>query len=453
MVESALGDRDSSNVRSSMCADNPTNERGHIRLNAVCVAVVMVWLLATPVVGRAQGLYEVVATFERAGLYPAAGLIQGNDGSLYGTTYRGGAGDAGSIFKLDTAGTLTTLHSFNRFSDSLGAYPAAGLIRGLDGSFYGTTSRGFGSGDNGTIFRLGTSGIVTTLHFFTLSDGAFPYGALIQGSDGSFYGTTASGGTGFCGLPALACGTVFKLDTSGTLTTLHSFNNSDGAGPYAALIQGSDGSLYGTTVGGGPFASGTVFKLNNSGTLTTLHAFNGSDGATPVGGLIQAGNGRFYGTTAYGGVSDSGTIFEMDSSGNVTTLHAFNGDDGALPLAGLTQGSDGSVYGTTTDGGAFAWGTIFKLDTARTLTTLHSFDGSDGAGPLAGLLQSTSGSFYGTTSGGGAASVTGRTLGRQKKRSSPERRPRHIGTSPASRSLTDLECRSSWLGETRNDSR
>jgi uncharacterized repeat protein (TIGR03803 family) len=201
-------------------------------------------------------------------------------------------------------------------------------------------------------------------------DGANPAAALVQGSDGYFYGTTYGGGTN-------GNGTVFQIGTNGTLITLCSFTVIDGAGP-SGLVQGSDGNFYGTTVDAGPDGGGTVFKISSSGALTTLYSFTGgNDGANPQAGLVQGSDGYFYGTTEYnsyqggfpGGPSGAGTVFKISTNGALTTLYAFgtvtnaDGDplDGANPHAGLVQGSDGSFYGTTLQGGTNGVGTVFRL--------------------------------------------------------------------------------------------
>jgi uncharacterized repeat protein (TIGR03803 family) len=185
---------------------------------------------------------------------------------------------------------------------------------------------------------------------------------LVQGSDGSFYGTTSMGG-------ANSVGTVFRITPSGSETNLHSFSGSpDGANPLAGLVQGSDGSFYGTTSGGGANGGGIVFRISPSGAYTNLHSFgNFPDGVGPNAGLVEGSDGTFYGTTVSGGANSVGTVFRISPSGSETNLHSFgNFPDGANPNAGLVQGGDGSFYGTTKFGGAntncfSGCGTVFKF--------------------------------------------------------------------------------------------
>ena len=158
---------------------------------------------------------------------------------------------------------------------------------------------------------------------------------------------------------------MFRITTAGTLTTLHTFYGAgDGNTPYARLIQGADGNLYGTTSHGGNSGEGVVFKITTSGILTTLHSFRGADGRSPYASLVQTG-GNFYGTTDYGGASDDGTIFRITPAGTLTTLYSFCSQtgcaDGMDPLSGLVQASDGNLYGTTAGGGSPGPGTVFRL--------------------------------------------------------------------------------------------
>ena len=206
------------------------------------------------------------------------------------------------------------------------------------------------------------------MHSFDGADGAEPLAGLIQAANGNFYGTTLYGGASTnC---AYGCGTVFEITPSGTLTTLHSFDGTDGATPYAGLVQTSYGSFYGTTAGGGANNNGMVFKITPSGTLTTLYNFCSksgcTDGAGPDAGLVQATDGNFYGTTSGGGANNNGTVFKITPSGALTTLHSFAGTDGANPFGGLVQATNGTFYGTTMSGGAstncsYGCGTVFSL--------------------------------------------------------------------------------------------
>ena len=202
----------------------------------------------------------------------------------------------------------------------------------------------------------------------------------------------------------MGSGTLFKLDSSGNLTTLHSFNSPNGANPYGSLILDGSGNSYGTTSGGGSigFGYGTVFKLDSSGSLTTLHSFNGTDGNGPYASLILDAAGNLYGTTYRGGSSDLGTVFKLDGSGNLTTLHSFNGSDGSSPLGSLILDASGNLYGTTRFGGSHGLGTVFKLDGSGNLTTLHSFINNpfhpEGSYPRGSLILDASGNLYGTTS-------------------------------------------------------
>ena len=386
------------------------------------ICILFVFCAATAIASPAQVLTTLhsFASSPSDGRNPYAGLIQASDGNLYGTTVDGGATDYGTVFKITPSGTLTTLYSFcYQTSCANGNTPYSGLIQGSDGNFYGTTTYDSSDdgGQKGTIFRITPSGAHTTLyHFCSLagcSDGALP-NELVQGGDGNFYGTTEFGGAGHC---AAGCGTVFKITPSGTLTTLHVFAGSDGSGPFAGLVQATDGNFYGTTGGGGASGNcsngcGTVFQITPSGTLTTLYSFcsqaNCADGVGPI-GLVQASDGNFYGTTASGGnggIYGLGTVFKITPSGALTTLYSFCSQagcpDGAAPLAGVIQARDGNFYGTTSEGGpghcGGGCGTAFKITPSGVLTTLYSFDISDGDYPVGGLIQARDGNFYGTTS-------------------------------------------------------
>ena len=315
------------------------------------------WVLAgIAVVSPAQSFTTLSSFNGTNGSTPAASVVQGADGNFYGTTNQGGANNYGTIFKVTPAGTLTTLYSFTNGAN--GSDPQAALIQATDGNFYGITGNG-GADNGGTIFKITPGGALTTLHSFSGPDGYVPAAGLIQGTDGNFYGTTYSGG-------AHSSGTVFKITSGGTLTTMYSFTGAaDGAAPEAVVIQATDGNFYGTTSAGGGVsgtAYGTVFKLTPGGALTTLYTFTGAGGQTPYSGLIQATDGNFYGTTSGGGGHSAGTVFKITPGGTLTTVYSFtNGGDGSGPQAGLVEGADGNLYGTAQYGGANNDGTVFKL--------------------------------------------------------------------------------------------
>jgi uncharacterized repeat protein (TIGR03803 family) len=238
---------------------------------------------------------------------PRSSLIRDSAGNLYGTTEYGGASGQGTVFKLDAAGTESVLYSFRGRAD--GATPVAGLVRDSAGNLYGTTYNGGASGF-GVVFKVNTAGKETVLHSFAGgADGANPYAGLIRDSAGNFYGTTFYGGASNYGI-------VFKVDTTRTETVLYSFTGgADGGNPSAGVIRDSAGNLYGaTTIGGAPgMGYGVVFELDTAGTETVLHTFaGGAGGANPVGGLIRDSAGNLYGTTQDGGSSgNDGLVFEI----------------------------------------------------------------------------------------------------------------------------------------------
>ncbi|MEI7939032.1 MAG: choice-of-anchor tandem repeat GloVer-containing protein [Verrucomicrobiota bacterium] len=321
-------------------------------------------------------------------------LVQAANGSFYGSTQNGGTNQAGTVFQLTAAGAVTGLYSFTGGDD--GATPFAPLALGYDGNYYGTTYEG-GAYDNGTVFRITPSGVLTNLLAFNASNGDLPLAGLALDGNGAFYGTCYQGG-------ASGRGTAFRITTNGALTTLHSFSNGQDGGHVAAgLLRGSDGSYYGTTYKGGAAGYGTIFRLTTNGTLTTLAFFDNANGALPLAGLVQDAGGDFYGTTTSGGAYNHGAVFRMSPDGVLTNLYSFaGGTDGSYPAAALLQGSDGNFYGPTAYGGAYGDGTVFRMTPDGTLTTLVAFDGYAGANPQAALIEDEDGSLLGTTQNGGA---------------------------------------------------
>ena len=322
------------------------------------------------------------------------------------------------------ASRAQTFTSLVRFNKTDGAEPAAPLVQGPDGNFYGTTTSG---GVNnpacenqscGTIFRITPEGMLTTLYRFcsqqNCNDGAAP-GNIVLGPDGNIYGVTATGGIHCHDLAIIGCGTIFKFTSSRRLTTLYSFctqtNCPDGWNPDS-LVLGTDGNLYGTTFHGGMTTIdgfGTFFKISLAGVFTALHSFctetNCSDGGQPE-NLTQA-NGNFYGTTYEGGTDkDScGVIFQVTSKGNVTALHSFNVAQGCFQHSPVILATDGNLYGVNSSGGGpHSRGMAYQLTAAGEFRRLYSFcsltDCEDGEFPQAGLVQATDGNFYGVTEGG-----------------------------------------------------
>src|ERR1039458_3293117 len=373
----------------------------------------LVLCVITAIASPAQ--FTTLHTFDGTdGGTPDGALVQGIDGNLYGTTEAAGANGAGTVFKMTTGGTLTTLYDFcSQPSCADGANPNAGLVQDTDGNFYGTT---FGN-DNptcggsgcGTVFKITPGGTLITLHSFCAKssclDGANPTAALVQGTDGNLYGTTSAMGK-------YLEGTVFKITTSDKLTTLHTFNGTDGNSPYGGGIQGIDGNFYGTTGYGGADGNGTVFKMTSTGKLTTLHSFKGADGANPYGGLVQLPyplRPLLYGATYAGGDNGDGTIFEIAPTGNLHNQYSFCSlaacADGANPSAGL-QTFGNIAFGTTSYGGAIGDGVLFEfflggLEYVTDYSFCSKTDCADGDFPLAALVEDTNDNLYGTTSGGG----------------------------------------------------
>jgi uncharacterized repeat protein (TIGR03803 family) len=230
-----------------------------------------------------------------------------------------------------------------------------------------------------------TTATLTTLYSFTNASGR--PSALVQGSDGNLYGLTAAGGSH-------RCGSAYRITPDGVLTTLASFDLTN-ALPVGALVQGSDGDFYGTTSGSGSGGGqGTVFRMTPGGALTTLFSFTGDDG-DPRGRLVQGSDGSFYGTTK--GWYNDGTVFRITTNGALTNLVSFNGANGTAPFAGLIQATNGNFFGTTYYGGSPGLGTVFKMTPEGVLTTLVSFTNTGRV--YAGLVQGRDGNFYGTTSG------------------------------------------------------
>lgn len=325
-----------------------------------------------------SGVFTVLYTFtgstadhNQTPIYPYAALLQASDGNFYGATTEGPA-----VFRMTPSGSVTYL-------TFLGGAVSAKLVEGADGALYGTTANGgpgtcsadrsavcfLQPGTNGTVFKVTKSGALTTLKTFSGgADGGKPYGGLVLASDGNFYGTTQVGGAGY--------GTVYRITPGGSFTTLYNFTggNADGAYPFAPLIQGSDGFLYGSTNQGTQYNAGTLFKISTGGAFTLLHTFTGFsvpdnaprtgvplDGAYPAAPLVQAPDGRFVGVTAGGGSLNGGTAFTITSTGTYAQVAVFSGNaEGSSPIWFL-RASDGNYYGNCQYGGVVNMGAIFRM--------------------------------------------------------------------------------------------
>lgn len=393
------------------------NKRGIGKV--ACVISVVVIAMAVSV--RAQTLTTLFDFNNTNGSEPNF-LVQGNDGNIYGTTATGGERRAGTIFQLTPAGKLTTLYNFCSRKNCTDGETPYSLIQTSDGSWFGLTyGGGFRSASCasgcGTFFRLTPSGAFLVLHSFcsqtSCTDGSYPIGQVIQASDGKFYGTTKFGGINNDGL-------IYSLTASGNFTTLYNFcatfTCSDGQLPFTGVIQANNGVLYGTTsFGGTKGGGGTIYRITTNGTFSSLYGFSNGEEAVPD-ALVQGADGSLYGTSL--GVGSGGTVFKLNAGGTYTLLHTFclqsGCPDGYPPDGGLTQGTDGSLYGTALNGGSGSGGTLFQITRTGAFSVVHSFcagGGSctDGYAPL-GLIQSTNGLFYGVTEFGGIGYGTAYSL-------------------------------------------
>jgi uncharacterized repeat protein (TIGR03803 family) len=336
------------------------------------------------------------------GASPQAGLVQGSDGKFYGTTIGSLWGsqrpNRGTIFQISPSGTFTSLYQFS--NDGIaGGLPLGPLVQGSDGSFYGTTSWG-GSNSFGTVFKMTLAGTLTTLwQFGSLPnnvDGKQPMTALALGNDGSFFGTTFHGGTN-------NFGTIFRITSDGSLTPLWQFGSlprtgslptmADGGYPNA-LIQGSDGNFYGTAQIGGTNVCGTAFRITPAGTLTVLWQFasmpNNADGVGPMAGLVQGSDGSFYGTTAYGGTNgNKGTIFKLTVPLNPPANQVSNVSVAGTNIVLAIPSVAGETYQLQyrADLASGDWSNIVDACVSNSIGSLLTFTNFDGASSMQGFYR------------------------------------------------------------------
>ena len=368
-----------------------------------------VFLLAG-IPARAQQLTTLYAFTNGAdGTSPMdAPLIVGTDGNLYGTAYSGGTGKYGTVFQLTPAGVFTTLHSFTDGAD--GGLPFGGVVEGAPGTFYGTTGNGGDSNEDGVVYSVTSGGVFTTLHTFSeYPDGAGPHATLVRDANGNFYGATEIDGPGNIDTGMDIYGTVFQITPSGGFTTVYAFNAGNSGSSPSDLVLGTDGNLYGIANDTGANESGTIFQLTPGGGLTTLYALPTANQYEDSAKLTQGSDGNLYGATSAGGANGNGMIFKITTTGAFTDLYDFSplsggtNSDGAAPWGGVIEGSDGNFYGTASAGGPHQGGTVYRITATGVFTTLYAFeDGTDGSTPKSALVQDSSGNLYGTTEQGGA---------------------------------------------------
>jgi uncharacterized repeat protein (TIGR03803 family) len=374
----------------------------------VLTLLVICFLAGAVVPAQAQTvttLYDFV-TNSSVTQQPSGVIAQGRDGNFYGITQ---SPDRGTIYKVTPSGTFTLLHTMA--SDLSEGANCNGLILGSDGNFYGTCLYGgansIGNG-LGTIIKVTPAGVLTVLHSFTgqnargSTDGCYPRGVPVQASDGNFYGTGQQCGT------SGGDGIAYKLTPAGVYTVIYNFTGStnDGAQPFGALIQGSDGNLWGITTSGP-----TVFKLSTAGVIKAVYSFT-CCGTPAQAGLVQGPDGNYYGTTEGIGANNQGEVFKVTPAGVFTVLHSFNNavDHGGFPVLPLSLGTDGNFYGVATDcgaGGCSPLGAnIFEITSKGAFTDLYNFPNpgsNNDSVPESPLFLSTNGKFYGTTQLGGTS--------------------------------------------------
>jgi uncharacterized repeat protein (TIGR03803 family) len=335
------------------------------------------------------------------GVYPLAALAVGPDNDLYGGTGNKAqyiSGDSGTVFRITPSGKLTIIRSFAHKQYMSSDQP----LLNYKGTLVGVTGTGLGPKGAGTLFELspafGSQEWNLNIAFkFGRNNVLVPSGSVIVGSDGDFYGTTE-------GMSSTSgAGTIYKMDPQTfALTVLYNFNNSGAMYPQGALLQGSDGNFYGSTEEFASNFTASIFMMTPEGQVTILSQIPGQ--FSYVGHpLIQASDGNYYGS--FGSSADKGFIFKMTPDHVVTTIHTFQGGDGRVPN-GLVQGPNGDLYGTTVYGGAAGKGVVFEISTDGSLfTVLHNFgDGTithDGETPAGSLVVGPDNFLYGTTSEGG----------------------------------------------------
>jgi len=315
--------------------------------------------------------------------YPSPDIMaQGRDGNLY----FGGAYGCGSIFKMTPSGTVTVVYDFNADGGANGCDPGGGLTLGTDGNFYGVTYSG-GSHSYGTIYKVTPAGVLTVLHHFDGTQNQYySWAPPVQGKNGTFYGITGYGA-------------AYSITSSAKYKLL---NPDIGGTVQDPLTFASDGNLYGV-ISGFPFSYGYLFRLSPNGAVKILYSFDFTHGSFPRGALVQGTDGLLYGASANGGAYGYGTIFKMTLTGSFTVLHDITGTVDSGECAGPVAASDGKIYSALYGGGAQYLGTLYQITKTGAYSTLYSFDNTHGANPYATPMQHTNGIIYGVAAVGGAS--------------------------------------------------
>lgn len=291
--------------------------------------------------------------------------------------------------------TFSVLYNFGNINgDPIQPSNPGMIAQGRDGNLYSTAPSG-GASACGAVFKMTLTGTLSVLYNLDGTHGCIPMGGLTLGTDGNFYGTTLQGGSPCCS------GTIFKVTPTGNLTTLYSFTGqNDGCYPFSAPTQGTDGNWYGTTSNCGTYSQGTVYRVTSTGTFTALYQFDGgAHGGQPQDPVTQGTDGNLYGTTLYGGSLGYGIVFKISTAGKLTVLYNFDGAHGGFPTGPLIQGKDANFYGTTQGNGSDGGGVVFKITTSGNLTVLHNMSpNTDGAGPADGVIQASDSNLYGANS-------------------------------------------------------
>ncbi len=340
------------------------------------------------------------------GSVPFGSLIQATNGQIYGMTFTGGSGGAGTIFSYDPANKI--VHKLYDFQNSAAGFPMGSLVQASNGKLYGlTSSSGSDNNFSGTIFSFDPAlNIVTQLFGFDGANGSNPFGDFLLASDGNLYSTTNSGGTN-------GLGTIFSFNINTNVTTkLVDFDSNDGANHFGSLVQSGKGSLYGLTIYGGSTASGTIFSFDPvSHQKAILYSFNTTNlnSTAPTGSLVSSANGKLFGASYNGGTNNKGTIFSFDPATKTQTkVTDFTGVNGAYPSSGgtLVGAANNKLYGTTNSGGAGNFGTLFSFDPSTNVQTkLYEFDNNGGQYPSGSLLKAKDGKLYGVTQLGGVDGI------------------------------------------------